>query len=443
MCPKLSAARRIRKFGNLVSDSFFDYDTPKMVQIKSWKAGAVNRLVQLLIILYAFGYVIIYQKGYQTTDKLLGSATSKLKGIGSTNFTRDDNIAVDNIEPYNRIWDVTDYVIPAQQSNGFFVMTNMVLTNKQKRGICPEDPEIHECKSDDDCVPGKEKVKANGKLTGRCVNYSRTNRSCEVKAWCPTEVDRLPLKKRAVLSEAANFTVMIKNAISFPKFDFTKTNNLVDLDLPRGCLFDSQHEKHKYCTIFKLATITEEAGKKFKDMAVEGGVIIINIDWRCNLDYSENECRPKYSFIAPNKDDGFNFRFSKYYRENGTELRDLTKAYGILFQIEIFGEAGKFDIVPLMLNIASGVALLSLATVMCDVVVLYFLKKRRYYKECKYQNVSVDNSEVYDVSDVTGAMKLNDTSLISGNYLKPNAIVTLKQTGNGKTQSRSSLVAGP
>lgn len=47
------------------------------------------------------------------------------------------------------------------------------------------------------------------------------------------------------------------------------------------------------------------------------------------------------------------------------------------------------------------------------------------------------------VSDVTGAMKMNDTSLISGQYLKPNAIVTLKQTGNGKTQSRSSLVSGP
>lgn len=54
-----------------------------------------------------------------------------------------------------------------------------------------------------------------------------------------------------------------------------RTNNLVDLDLPRGCLFDSQHEKHKYCTIFKLATITEEAGKKFKDMAVE--VILVYI----------------------------------------------------------------------------------------------------------------------------------------------------------------------
>lgn len=110
----MAAKTRIRKFGNLLSDSFLDYDTPKMVQIKSWKAGAVNRIVQLLIIFYAFGYVIIIEKGYQTTDKVLGSATSKLKGIASTNFTGDPNVEVNDIEPYNRVWDVTDYVIPAQ-----------------------------------------------------------------------------------------------------------------------------------------------------------------------------------------------------------------------------------------------------------------------------------------------------------------------------------------
>lgn len=38
-----------------MSDTFFDYDTPKMVQIKSKKVGAINRLVQMGIVLYAFG----------------------------------------------------------------------------------------------------------------------------------------------------------------------------------------------------------------------------------------------------------------------------------------------------------------------------------------------------------------------------------------------------
>ncbi|PIK43475.1 putative P2X purinoceptor 4 isoform X2 [Apostichopus japonicus] len=141
-----------------------------------------------------------------------------------------------------------------------------------------------------------------------------------------------------------------------------------------------------------------------------GGVIIINIDWKCNLDWNEKHCVPKYSFIAPNKEDKFNFRFSSYYRENGTESRDLTKAYGD-------GDVRRSRSL--------------------------FPKEETVLQGMKYQNVSVDNSEVYDVSDVTGAMKMNDTSLISGQYLKPNAIVTLKQTGNGKTQSRSSLVSGP
>lgn len=437
----MAAKTRIRKFGNLLSDSFLDYDTPKMVQIKSWKAGAVNRIVQLLIIFYAFGYVIIIEKGYQTTDKVLGSATSKLKGIASTNFTGDPNVEVNDIEPYNRVWDVTDYVIPAQQSNGFFVMTNMVLTNKQTRRACAEDPGINTCTHNSNCTAENKSGKENGEFTGRCVYYNNTQKSCEIHGWCPTEVDKLPLKrKKAVLAAAENFTVFIKNAITFPKFNFEKKNVMPDTDF--RCRFSSTTPKSSLCPIFRLGTIAEEAGTSFSEMAYKGGVIIINIHWNCNLDHSEEHCLPKYSFLLPDEEDSFNFRFSKYYRENGTEYRDLTKAYGILFQIEIFGEAGKFDIVPLMLNIASGVALLSLATVMCDVVVLYFLKKRRYYKECKYQNVSVDNSEIYDVSDVTNAVKMTDTSLISSQYLKPNSVVTIKQTNNGKTQSRSSLVAG-
>ena len=58
----------------------------------------------------------------------------------------------------------------------------------------------------------------------------------------------------------------------------------------------------------------------------------------------------------------FLHRFAKKFFLNGTEYRTLTKAHGILFQIKITGEAGKFNIVPLMLNVASGCALLSVVS---------------------------------------------------------------------------------
>ncbi|XP_041455916.1 P2X purinoceptor 4-like isoform X1 [Lytechinus variegatus] len=288
-------------------------------------------------------------------------------------------------------------------------MTNMVLSPMQSRGSCPEDPDIDRdtCTSDDECTPDEGIITGNGIKTGRCVNTTHPESKesttvCEVRAWCPVEVDVRPLRRRAILEEAENFTVLIKNSISFPKFRFVK-RNILDTTDPmylRSCRYSRLSDP--LCPIFRLGTIVSETGQSFKQMAIKGGVITIDIQWNCNLDMSYNLCLPKYRFIRADEQDakiagGFNFSyldtplrvgFGKFYRINNTEYRDLTKAYGILFQVKITGVAGKFDIVPLMLNFASGVALLSLATVMCDVVVLYLLKKRKYYKEAKFQNVA-------------------------------------------------------
>ena len=48
-------------------------------------------------------------------------------------------------------------------------------------------------------------------------------------------------------------------------------------------------------------------------VCIQGGVIVINIEWYCNLDYSIDYCLPKYSFSRLDKEDakiakGANFR---------------------------------------------------------------------------------------------------------------------------------------
>ncbi|XP_071479418.1 P2X purinoceptor 4-like [Diadema antillarum] len=412
---KMGSSTKFSALLTSMSDTFFDYDTPKMVQIKSKKVGAINRLVQMGIVLYAFGYVIIWQKGYQSIDTVEGSATSKLKGVAYTNITNSSKLRTPFPERYNRVWDVPDYVIPAQQTNGFFVMTNMVLSPMQSRGACPEDPDIdrEKCQSDHDCRTDDAIITGNGIKTGRCVNTTNPEDAqpttvCEVRAWCPVEVDIQPLSKAAILEEAENFTVLIKNSITFPKFRFEKRNILDTADKMylRSCRYNRKTDP--LCPIFRLGTILEEAGQTFSQMAIKGGVITIDIQWNCNLDLSYSLCLPNYRFVRADEQNakiagGFNFRL------NGTEYRDLTKAYGILFQVKITGVAGKFDIVPLMLNFASGVALLSLATVMCDVVVLYFLKKRKYYKEAKFQNVASNENGAQKTYELVPCKPAGDT----------------------------------
>ncbi|XP_033102381.1 P2X purinoceptor 4-like isoform X2 [Anneissia japonica] len=379
-------------------DSFLEYDTPKMVHINSWKAGATNRLIQLGIITYVVGYVIVWNHGYQDIEMVEGTATAKVKGTSFTNITNAPDLAipVEKTDPYNRVWDVSDYVIPPQQTDAFFIMSNMVITPDQTQNYCPELPEIGKCKDDSECI-NKDRI-GHGEYTGRCVMYNiKTNETaCEIFSWCPVENDTSPRTDNPVIPDAENFTVLIRNSIAFPRFNFKKRNILKD---DFKCSYDPL--KSRFCPIFRIGKILNITGHPYNTVAKGGAIIIVDIQWDCNLDEPEENCVPKYRFTRSDVDEsganGFNFRWSYYYKINGTLYRTLTKAYGILFKIKISGQAGKFSVVPLMLNIGSGLALLSLATVMCDVVVLYVLKKRHLYKEVKYQNVSHNEEECEEI----------------------------------------------
>lgn len=135
---------------------FFEYDTPKIVHIRSKSIGVVNRIVQLVIIGYIIGWVLVYKKGYQETDMGVSGSTTKVKGVAYPN--------VSNPRVPDRVWDASDIVIPAEENNAFFVMTNMIVTNNQSPGECPEAPGVKEahCTQDSDCVPGTPYLLGHG-----------------------------------------------------------------------------------------------------------------------------------------------------------------------------------------------------------------------------------------------------------------------------------------
>ncbi|XP_053557710.1 P2X purinoceptor 4 [Bombina bombina] len=368
-----------------VYSCIFEYNTPRIVLIKSRKVGLMNRVIQLGILAYVIGWVFVWEKGYQEFDTVVSSVASKVKGVAVTNTS----------EFGSRIWDVADYIIPAQEENAFFVMTNLIVTLNQTQDHCPELPdESTICTSDHNCTAGLVGTHSNGEQTGKCVKYNETVKTCEVFAWCPVENDT-ETPKPAFLKDAENFTVLIKNNIWYPKFKFSKRNILPNISNSylKTCLYDRIH--NPFCPIFRLGNIVSEAGESFQDMAVQGGVMGIQINWNCDLDRKKSDCVPKYSFrrldnreVEHNVAPGYNFRFAKYYKDKSDiESRTLMKVYGIRFDILVFGTAGKFDIIPTMINIGSGAALLGVATVLCDIIVFQFMKKRHYYREKKYKYV--------------------------------------------------------
>ncbi|XP_008297485.1 P2X purinoceptor 1 isoform X4 [Stegastes partitus] len=365
---------------NALSDFFFEYETPRQVLVRNRRVGVVCRLIQLGVLAYIIGWVFIYEKGYQSTDTAVSSVFTKMKGVGYTNVSGSE-----------RVWDVADYVFPPQGDSSFVVMTNYIITEGQKMGTCPELKGKHNCKSNADCEGGSFKRTGHGQMTGVCVESTKT---CEVLAWCPVEDDH-DIPDPPLLMSAENYTLFIKNSVTFPLFGVTRSNLVegIDADYIGKCLHDPK--KAPLCPIFRLGDIVKLSGFSFETIAKVGGAIGIVVDWTCNLDVDVKHCKPQYNFHGlygnPDETDkarasvGYNFRYAKHYMENGTQKRTLLKVFGIRFDIIVQSLARKFDIIPTLTAIGSGVGIFGVATVVCDLVLLYLLPKREFYKNMKFK----------------------------------------------------------
>ncbi|RLV97222.1 hypothetical protein DV515_00011986 [Chloebia gouldiae] len=324
-----------------VSD-FFSYETTKSVVVKSWVVGVVNRGVQLLILVYFVGWVFLHEKAYQVRDTAIeSSVVTKVKGVGRY---------------AGQVMDTADYVTPPQGTSVFVVVTKQIRTEEQEQGVCPEvrrgrgrsrgpldeppsEAAFH-CSADRDCrelSPGT----SNGVLTGRCVPYNTTLRTCEIQGWCPPEVD----------------TVDDQHATPW------QWGGAGPVSLPPAA-------------------------------AAPGGVLGIKIGWVCDLDRAWERCLPRYSFtrldsLAWTPAPGYNFRHARYYRwPDGSERRTLIKAFGIRFDVLVYGSAGKFGIVPTLINTVAAFTSIGVGTVLCDIILLNFLKGAEHYKARKFEEVS-------------------------------------------------------
>ncbi|WAR03948.1 P2RX4-like protein [Mya arenaria] len=348
-------------------------------------------------------YAIIFQKGYQEFDNVQGAITTKLKGVAETKNVFSSNSS--------RIWDVNDYVVPPQENLAFFVTTNLIVTDGQQMGV-PNPPAL--------AIAEKFTVFIKNNIEFPKFGVKRrnipSNRDVSALANCrydPNTDTQCPIFQLKTIVSGADIESFNAIAVKVPthlgykrlyrgnKEILCIRRNIVGFDDQnelRNCRFKLEDDKYKFCPIFVLGDIATYAGTQFVNIAQKGGVIQILISWNCNLDHGAENCLPEYSFRRLDEENdvlspGYNFRFSRYYKdENGTDTRTLFKAYGIKFILTLQGRAGKFSIVPLVLNIGSGLALLSVATIICDIVVLYVLKSRALYKEKKYLEVVGDDA---------------------------------------------------
>ncbi|OXB65860.1 hypothetical protein ASZ78_008554 [Callipepla squamata] len=332
------------------------YSSPQVVVVRDGRLGTAYRALQLLVLLYFIGYVLVAQKGYQERETgPESSVITKVKGV-----TRSPS----------KVWDVGEYVAPPEGGSSFSILTRVEVSAAQAIGTCQE-----------------VSTGTQGVRTGRCVPGG-SGSSCEVLAWCPLHGGS---SSESLAEMAAQFTILIKNHIRFPRFGFSKANiREAESDYLKSCTFNATSSL--YCPIFRLGFLAEQAGEDFPALAEKGGVIGVIISWDCDLDLPDTECNPRYSFrrLDPkgtSASPGYNYRFAKYYIWNGTCTRVLTKAYGIRVDVIVQGQAGKFSLIPTVITLATALTSVGLGSFLCDWVLLCCMDKEQQYSSRKFEQV--------------------------------------------------------
>uniref|UniRef100_A0A667YFC9 P2X purinoceptor n=1 Tax=Myripristis murdjan TaxID=586833 RepID=A0A667YFC9_9TELE len=367
------------------------YDTNKLVRIQSVRLGSLKWTLNGLILL-VICIMMLWNKNYQVFDLVVSSVTTKVKGVAQTRLPGLGDV----------VWDAVDYSGPSQDKNSFFVVTNVIVTMNQKQGKCPEVPASGRlCHTDKDCEKGAWDQKSHGVQTGSCVRADGARKTCEVSAWCPIETKTKP-PRPALLAAAENFTVLIKNNIRFPAFNY---NGLAVTFSPK------EDQKLIRCkSAESLRSLQGFVGKTLYRCPPQGGVIGIQIKWECNLDRLAQRCLPRYSFRRLDEKEsnktlypGLNFRFAKYKMVNGVEERTLYKAFGIRFDVMVFGKAGRFSLVQLIIYIGSTLSYYALTTVFIDWLIgtsCYSMEARQNYAERKVEPVQDKQKCIVSVSFV-------------------------------------------
>jgi hypothetical protein len=342
-------------------DTYMSYQTVKVVAIRSKILSLIYYGMLLLVLGFVIGWVIVYKHGYQREVPMIGSSMVKTKG--NAFFINETTGAME-------VWDSIDVVNPPVEDGAAFLTTNFMRTMEQTRGAC--DSTDH-CKTNADCAGPSSNQDSGGIRTGNCT----ADGFCQVYAWCPVEQTIKPRDTFNFLKGVEDFTTFFRVSVNFPS-----AKKRVDNASP----------------FLTAGEILHSAGTHFEEVQQLGAIIAISYDWDCNLDRNLKYCVPNVTYHrlddpTSSFSTGFNYRYADHYMIRNqttnqfTEFRNLFKVYGIRYVVLVSGSGRIFDIKNLATNLGSGLAMLSIAAVVSDLLLVYILPKRALYKQVKVKEM--------------------------------------------------------
>merc|ERR1719231_1092344 len=125
----------------------------------------------------------------------------------------------------------------------------------------------------------------------------------------------------------------------------------------------------------------------------------MNAVFDCDLNghVDVDTCKPAWQFSRLDKtptsnfSEGFNFYESSFDNPASCAERTIVKRYGLKFEFNVSGQGGQFSIMRLGLALGSGLAFLSIASLVTDFVLQHFWHGKEKYKMIRSAQLDEDH----------------------------------------------------
>lgn len=368
------------EFFNEDTDRVFSYNTKQQVMVQHWFLGFTENLVRMAIAAYVIFYVLYWNEGYYEEEPSKGDTLTYVSGSSVAGSLIGSSAS--------RFFSAEDINYPGLENGNVFVTTK-IDTFEQSRRVCED--EGKPCQSAKDC---SQDVGAKCSENGFCIEPS----------WC---VDDPHGGVMSFKPETFDFRIWVKSSIEF----FTKGQQKVQYhnDMERPIMYPEPG--YNTFTVRDLLLLCDPP-TRYEEIAELGAAIEVQIHWKCST-RSMHVCRPKIRSkridnIFDPENIGFSYSMATYL---GPDQRIKEQRHGIRLYFKTVGEGSRLSMQITIFKMSTGGALLVLAPIVVDLVMLHFMSKRRRYRARKFI-ITPDFDFMNEIEDVEIEVDDDDEELM-------------------------------
>eukprot|EP00927_Polykrikos_kofoidii_P060818 TRINITY_DN55726_c0_g1_i1.p1 TRINITY_DN55726_c0_g1~~TRINITY_DN55726_c0_g1_i1.p1 ORF type:complete len:449 (-),score=41.39 TRINITY_DN55726_c0_g1_i1:39-1385(-) len=347
-------------------DEIFSYKTLKIVRVQDKYIGALYWMITLVVLIY-ISYVVFYLEGKHAENAAgFGNIIVSVHGKGFVNGTK-------------KIVDAADLRFPAIEPRGAFIATKRVIL-EQRHGRCVDMETLRSC---DVHTP--------------CPNHAHCNgEHCESFGWCPSLGDANALNPPvgAVVEHYMGLERLVLNIGTSIVFPVLSNRTFV----AGTSDFGESARRFRNMTLGDLVALATPP-ITFEEAMDKGALLGLSFKWTCTL---TQDCEPEVSVKHLDGGLGFVQKRGKRRRTNGAEARDAFYSWGVRITVDSVGVGRQADMLLIVVQVGSALALLRMGSVAADFLMLRTPKDYPYSQERRTlyeQNLIQETKDYSDLKD--------------------------------------------